>query len=540
MNGSGASGRVIQLLDGYTDDPAALGVPPFISPIVRAVAGAAIDAGYSVEYITIDMLRLSQPLYSACEFSVVASGNTVPGRYLRSLPASEREILHVLPTMSGIKIGNSSSVRLGPRAGFDYISSKDLAAMVFDLLTGRNNPERHRTLDEWNRWMLLGSGIVKNHQDYPQPLVAEVETYRGCHRHSTGGCSYCIEPEKGPPLQRRPQSVIEEAELLRRHGVRNIRVGGQTCIISYGSDCDDEVPKPNPGVVRELFEGLRDLEFNVLHVDNANPAVISTYPEESREILEILRDCCTSGNVLALGMESADHAVIEANNLNAYPEQVLDAVRLINEVGSDRGENGMPKILPGINIISGLGGERAETYYMNLDFLRKVRDEGLMLRRINIRQVIPVRREFSKKVNPKQFRRFKKQVREEIDHVMLKSVVPYGAVLKNVYTEIHDGSVTFGRQIGSYPLLVGIPYKVNLEEFHDVIVIGWGYRSITALQYPFPINDASASAISSLPGIGKKRAATIMRNRPYETFESLASALDDRDVAEKLRPFLDL
>ena len=198
----------------------------------------------------------------------------------------------------------------------------------------------------------------------------------------------------------------------------------------------------------------------------------------------------------------------------------------------------MPHILPGINIIAGLDGETAETYEMNLEFLRKVRDEGLMLRRINIRQVMPVRREFDVKVDAKRFKRFKEQVRSEIDQEMLKRVVPYGTVLKNVYTELHDGVITFGRQIGSYPLLVGIPYKLELERFYDVIVTDWGFRSITALEYPFPINTANMSAISSLPGIGKKRAATIVRYRPYKDHKSLASILDDPNVSENLRPFL--
>ena len=47
----------ILIVDGYIDDPAALGVPPYISPIVRAAAGAAVDAGHDVKYITMDMLR---------------------------------------------------------------------------------------------------------------------------------------------------------------------------------------------------------------------------------------------------------------------------------------------------------------------------------------------------------------------------------------------------------------------------------------------------------------------------------------------------
>ena len=36
---------VIVLIDGYIDDPAALGVPPYISPMIRSIAGAALDAG---------------------------------------------------------------------------------------------------------------------------------------------------------------------------------------------------------------------------------------------------------------------------------------------------------------------------------------------------------------------------------------------------------------------------------------------------------------------------------------------------------------
>ena len=49
---------VVTIVDGYIDDPAALGVPPYISPMVRSIAGAALDAGADkVEYITIDMIR---------------------------------------------------------------------------------------------------------------------------------------------------------------------------------------------------------------------------------------------------------------------------------------------------------------------------------------------------------------------------------------------------------------------------------------------------------------------------------------------------
>ena len=525
----------VLLVDGYIDDPAALGVPPYISPIIRAIAGAALDAGADrVEYVTIDMIRRGAKLPQA-DVSVVMSGNTVPGKYLRSMPMSVKELEALFPKLSGWRLIGGSAADTEIAGRFDFVIRKDLAASLYDGVCGKEVGERYRTLDEWNRWMLLGADIVKQHQDFPQPLIAEVESYRGCHRWSTGGCSYCIEPLKGRPLMRSPSDIIAEAERLRKLGVRNLRVGGQTCIVSYGSEDESPVPRPDPEAVSDLFEGLGALGFDVLHVDNANAAVISTYPEESERVLETLAHRCTDGNVLALGMETADPRVVIENNLNSTSEQVLDAVRAINRIGGGRGPNGLPRLLPGINIVCGLDGETADTYRMDMDLLRAVRDEGLMVRRINIRQVLPVRREFEVRVDQRRFKRFKEEVRSDIDRVMLERVAPYGTVLRNVYMEIHDGNTTFGRQIGSYPLLVGIPYKVDLDTFHDVFITDWGYRSITGVTYPFDINSQPMTALASLPGIGKKRASRIVMERPLSGFDDLLRVVEDPNVVDHLR-----
>lgn len=528
----------VTVIDGYIDDPAALGVPPYISPMIRAVAGAAVDAGGEIEYISIDMLRNGRELPDS-DITVLLSGNTVPGKYLRSMPMSLKEIREYAPKMKGWKMIGGSSAYAPEGNLFDFRIHKDLAASLYDGMTGREVKERQRTLEEWNRWMLLGADIVTMHQDFPQPLMVEIESYRGCHRYASGGCAFCIEPTKGRPLMRSPQDIMSEAKKLKELGVRNIRVGGQTCIISYGSeDFESGVPRPVPSKVRELFEGLKALGFEHISVDNANPAVIATYPEESKEIISILADCCSSGNVLALGMESADPAVGKANNLNSTSEQVLEAIRIINSVGAERGPTGLPKILPGLNIICGLEGETFETYRINTEFLEKVRDEGLLVRRINIRQVIGSRKEFHVKMNEKRFKKFKEHVREDIDHEMLKRMVPVGTILKDVYMEIHDGNVTFGRQPGSYPLLVGVPYQVDLDRPYDILVTDWGFRSITGITYPFDINTMPMSALSALPGIGKKRAATLALKRPFSGFDDMSRAIDDPKVIEGLKDFI--
>lgn len=523
----------VLLIDGYIDDPAALGVPPYISPIVRAIAGAAMDAGAEVEYLSIDMIRDGKAVDSEADVTVIMSGNTVPGKYIRSMPMSVRELERLFPKLGKNTFIGGSASDTGIAKRFDWVIKKDLAASLYDFLTGNEISERMRTLVEWNRWMNLGAEIVTQHQDYPFPLVVEIETYRGCHRYRSGGCAYCIEPLKGKPVMREPEDVLAEAGKLRDLGIRNIRIGGQTCIISYGSEDKNDPPKPVPEKVTKLFRGLKEMGFDTIHVDNANPAVIATYPDESKTILETVADCCTAGNVLALGMESADPLVISSNNLNSTPEMTYDAIKMINEIGSERGENGMPKLLPGLNLIYGLDGETSGTYEMNKEFLHRLLDERLLVRRINIRQVLPVRKEFKTKVNPNRFKKNKEYIRSEIDHEMLKLIVPQGTILKDVFMEIHDGNTTFGRQIGSYPLLVGIPYPLELGKCYDIVITDWGMRSVTGIENTVRINKMSMTQIQGLPGIGKKRAAKIFLAKPL-TPEKLRSAIDDDRVFENL------
>ena len=107
-------------------------------------------------------------------------------------------------------------------------------------------------------------------------------------------------------------------------------------------------------------------------------------------------------------------------------------------------------------------------------------------------------------------------VRKEIDLPMLRKVVPTGTILRDVMCEVSD-HITFGRQLGSYPLLVGIPEKLPIGKFIDVTVTGHGYRSITGIPYPLDINQASIKIIQELPGIGKKQAASIVGGVPYKS-----------------------
>ena len=48
---------IITIIDCYTDEPAGLGVPPYIGTYPRYIYGSIIESGNSGYYITIDDLR---------------------------------------------------------------------------------------------------------------------------------------------------------------------------------------------------------------------------------------------------------------------------------------------------------------------------------------------------------------------------------------------------------------------------------------------------------------------------------------------------
>jgi radical SAM superfamily enzyme with C-terminal helix-hairpin-helix motif len=309
----------------------------------------------------------------------------------------------------------------------------------------------------------------------------------------------------------------------------------------------NEFPKPNPDALEQLFKGIRNIAPNIktLHIDNANPGILARYPSECRQISKTIIKYHTPGDVAALGVESTDPIVIKKNNLKATPEEVLDAVKLLNETGSKIGFNGMPELLPGLNFVFGLTGETKNTYNLDYEFLKNILERNLLLRRINLRQVIPIPgtsmfHNGNKIIlkNKQYFQRFKKRVKTNIEQPMLKKILAKGTILKDTYTEKYKGKLTFSRQIGSYPLLIGIPGIYPLKNFFDVKVIDYGYRSITGIPYPLDINKAPRKTIEALPDIGKKRAIRILAKRPFKDKKQLINTLDDPRAADKILDYI--
>jgi len=568
---------IVAIVDGYTDEPAGLGVPPYLGIYPRYAYGAIKKArpDAAIFYLTIDDIRATflggrgiesknktpnfpktREILEKADLVVYIGGLHTPGKYLSAVPGSVEEVARFIKQFGGEKIlggpafmGSASMGGIKITRGelqlaqsvFDHIVYGDLEAFLFDFLSNPKDadPFRFRTYNELKDYAIIGADVVKQFPDFPDFVIVEIETQRGCPKAmGIGGCSFCTEPVRYRRVEDRlVEDIVAEVKALYDLGVRHFRVGRQSCIFSYMAKPNGRVPIPNPEAIERLFAGIRSVapDVKTLHVDNANPAVIANYPEESVRIAKALIEYGTPGNVVAFGLESADPKVAKLNNLNATAEETYEAVRVLNEVGGRRGYNGMPWLLPGINIIFGLPGETKKSYELTFQFLKRLLDDGLMVRRINIRQVVVfpgtplwhMRERVKTEKHKKLIQHYKYKIRHEIDLPMLKRVVPVGTVLRDVRAEVFDNGLTYGRQIGSYPLIVGIPKEIPLNRFYDVLIVDHGFRSITGIPVPINVNRESPKVLQYIPGVGKKKAVQILSKRPFKTEKEFMDILDD-------------
>ena len=548
----------VTIVDGYVDEPAHFGVPPYISTYPRYVAGALVDAGVpraQITYHTIDALRAENERWRSVESAdllVYVGGMTVPGKYVGGTPAEPEEVRRLAWTAEGTTL-MGGPVRFGvadanegatetERDDLDYefVAKGDVEAAVYDLVHGgmEGFGDRMRDNDEITRWAKQGAFVVEDHPNHPDYLICEMETSRGCPYR----CSFCTEPLYGAdPSFRSPESVVGEVTALADHGVGHFRLGRQADILAYGGDGES----PNPDALRALYGGIREAvpDLGTLHLDNMNPITIVRWPEKAREGIRIIAEHNTPGDTAAFGLESADPLVQEQNNLNVTADECFRAVEIVNEEGGWRpeerpsrettgagGDSGrrLPKLLPGINLVHGLQGERAETFEHNRQFLQRVYDAGLVLRRVNIRQVMAFEgtemSETGAEIahdHKKKFKQYKQEIREEIDNPMLQRVAPPGTVLENVHLEYHQDGKSFGRQLGTYPLLVAVPGERPLGTVVDVAVTDHGYRSVTGVPHPLDVNEASMDELTAIPGVGSQRAGDILVDRPHESVPDL-------------------
>ncbi len=476
------------ILDCYTDEASGLGVPPYLGTYPRYIYGQLKTEGHTVSYLTIDDLRLwknyggvrreptvkqktnilvynttnnnARDILARTDVLIVIIGVHVPGKYLTALPGTLREVIPLLRELPMKKILTGPVIFGTQLEGGKLFENADLS--LFDEIKDFTLP-----FDKLDQYAIAGAEILTQ---IPDKRVIEIETSRGCN---VGKCSFCTEPLKSKFVNRSKDSVVQEVKAFYGRGARFIRLGKQADF--YSSDQPIEM-------LQEIRESCPDLEM--LHIDNVNPNFVVRPGGE--EITKAIVEYCTSGNIAAFGIESFDPAVVKANLLNTMPAVAMKAIQIINKYGAKRGENGMPCFLPGINIIFGLLNETKETHQKNIEALTYILQDGLLLRRINIRQVAILPNTYIHQhgghkyllKNKKYYWKWRNEIRQTIDNPMLARILPKGTIIKDVWTEMYDGKTTFCRQMGTYPLVIGIKGRLPLKQKISVKVTGYMLRSV--------------------------------------------------------------
>ncbi|MBI2139685.1 radical SAM protein [Candidatus Woesearchaeota archaeon] len=480
------------ILDCYTDEPAGLGVPPYLGTYPRYIAGYL---GGEVNYLTIDDLRFwkkynfRRKVPKASEKSDIYTYNLtnnadrvkeilektdtlfvilgvhVPGKYLSAMPGTLHELAPLLEGLSCRKILTGPAVFGTQLHGGKTFEKASLE--VFDKVDPSLYGFSYETVTDF---AVRGASLLSQ---IPDLRMMEIETGKGC---DIGRCSFCTEPLKSRVEFRKNEDILREIASLYAAGARYFRLGKQTCF--YTIPFAAELLKS----IRESCPGIK-----VLHIDNCNPVkVMIDHKKNGDRITKAIVQYCTSGNVAAFGIESFDLAVVRDNTLNTLPQVGYDAIKAINHLGSERGPDGLPRFIPGINIIFGLRGETKKTHEENMRWLKKAYDEGLFLRRINIRKAAlfegtSLHKDPGKAMrkNQRWYWKWRNDIRQHIDFPMLQRLVPKGSVIRECYAEIYDGNTTFCRQFGTYPLIVGVKGRLPLKEFFDLKVTGHMLRSVT-------------------------------------------------------------
>ena len=476
------------ILDCYTDEASGLGVPPYLGTYPRYIFGRLRTEGHTVSYITIDDLRLwkkfnhkkreptekektniliynttinnAETVLQKTDCLIVILGVHVPGKYLTALPGTIKEIIPLIkdlplkkilagPAIFGTQLEGGKIVEKLPPKIFDEIINYDV------------------NFEELKAFVLEGTEILKQ---IPDKRMIEIETSRGCN---VGKCSFCTEPIKNKFVNRPLENVIREVRAYYQQGARFFRLGKQADF--YSSEQPMEM-------LRQIRQHCPDIE--VLHIDNVNPN--SVVKPNGEEITKAIVEHCTSGNIAAFGVESFDPEVVKANLLNTMPLVALKTIRIINKYGAERGENGLPKFLPGINIIFGLLNETKETHKKNMEAFQQILNEDLLFRRINIRQVAVLPNTYLEshggikylRKNKQYYWKWRNEIRQKVDEPMLHKILPTGTILTDVFTEMYDGKTTFCRQMGTYPLIIGVKGRFPLKKRVKVKVTNYMLRSI--------------------------------------------------------------
>lgn len=492
------------IIDCYTDEPSGLGVPPYLSVHSRYIAGALKNKNIDYYYLNIDDLRfangekhfedsynkriinktknfpnVSEILKNADNIYVVM-GCFVKYEYVSAEPPSFVEVEKLLNvfcdkktnkllfySLGGSELTRENIRRTVPKELFNEI----IFGNTYNYFIGEKGNGFTPNYDKLKQIAIDSSSIL---EQLERPLVIEIETSTGCNRKP--GCTFCIEGMRGLPLQfREKEDIIDEIKSLYDQGALYFGLGRQPNFYAY-KDCNVEE-------IENLFKGIWEKcpKIKTLHIDNVSPHNVNT--EAGEKITEVVAKYTTAGNITPFGIESFDPIIREKCNLNGSIGDIHKSIEIINRYGKERGSNGIPKLLPGINIIYGLDGQSENTLKFNLENFNKILESGNFVRRVFVRKLTsPFGEQFDSYSNEalQEFNEWSTLIENDFIVPMLKKVFPIGLEISELRMEMYKEGNSILRQMGTCPVrVIVLNKKLNLDQFYKVKVVDYiGNRTI--------------------------------------------------------------
>src|SRR3989344_4938056 len=236
---------MVIILDCYTDEPAGLGVPPYLGVYPRYIAGSLDE---DAVYLTIDDLRafkkgiretkhhqktdistynltknfsrISEIIENTKEMIIIAGVHT-PGKYLSAVPGTLKEIIELIKDIKCKKILTGPAVFGTSIQGGKFSEKADLSNF-------HEVKEFNFSYDKISKFALKGAKIISQ---IPDIRIIEIETSRGCPRLEH--CSFCTEPIKSKFLIREKKDIVDEVIAFYKLGCRYFRIGKQSDFYSH-------------------------------------------------------------------------------------------------------------------------------------------------------------------------------------------------------------------------------------------------------------------------------------------------------------------
>ena len=282
----------VLLIDGYVDEPGCLGVPPYLAPYPRYIYGVLAQSGQfeEIKYVTIDQFRHiihpvsikekkrtasrksheintenDQESWKAYAWVIIITGVSVPGNYLGGKPIKFSELQQytsLFPNAIKFLCGPATKFGIGEEGGKPSVPADRLNGLYDYIITGnaeiffssilsfalesitKKSPQISEYLATERTFMeqimgfaIEGASLIIQHPNFNSStggnLICEIESFRGCPRYISGGCSFCTEPSKGPTQHRTISAIVDEINALYDLGVCHFRIGNQTDFYAF-------------------------------------------------------------------------------------------------------------------------------------------------------------------------------------------------------------------------------------------------------------------------------------------------------------------